>query len=217
MYVLRDTDPVEIRRTQAERRAETRARLLDATVECLSEFGFAGTTTTAVAKRSGLSRGAQLHHFPTKADLVAAAVEHVFESRLVEFRERLALVPNGQGRVGAAVDLIWEFFEGPTFEAWLELTVAGRTEGELGERISVVTDHLHERITAAWHELFPEAADENPDAPLILFCLFEGMALIRLTGSRFIRERSDALLVMVKAFADVLIPEHAPSPTGATS
>ncbi len=138
---------------------------------------------------------------------MAAAVEHVFEARLVEFGERLALVPDGHGRVGPAVDLVWEFFEGPTFEAWLELTVAGRTEGELAEQISVVTDHLHERIIAAWHELFPDAAVANPDAPLLLFCIFEGLALIRLTGSRFIQSRSEHLIVLIKDFADLLIPD----------
>src|SRR5258706_14432846 len=67
------------RRTQAERRAGTRALLLEATVECLAERGYAGTTTTEVARRAGLSRGAQLHHFGTKTDLVTAAVEHLHQ------------------------------------------------------------------------------------------------------------------------------------------
>ncbi|HWL49839.1 MAG TPA: helix-turn-helix domain-containing protein, partial [Acidimicrobiia bacterium] len=58
-----------------------RRRLLEATVECLVELGWAGTTTTVVSERAGVSRGAQLHHFPSKQDLVVAAVEHLSERR----------------------------------------------------------------------------------------------------------------------------------------
>jgi len=69
------------RRTQAERTASTRARLLDATLECLCDLGYARTTTPEIARRAGLSRGAQLHHFPTKAELVTGAIEHLFARR----------------------------------------------------------------------------------------------------------------------------------------
>ena len=47
-----------------------RQRLLEACVECLVERGWSGTSTTLVSQRAGVSRGAQLHHFPTKNDLV---------------------------------------------------------------------------------------------------------------------------------------------------
>ena len=66
-----------LRRSQDERTAQTRARVLDAVLGCLVERGYAGTTTTAVAARAGVSRGAQLHHYRTRAALVAAAVEHL--------------------------------------------------------------------------------------------------------------------------------------------
>ena len=67
------------RRTQEERSAETRTRLLDAAIECLLKLGYAGTTTTEIATRAKVSRGAQLHHYPTKQELLTAAVEHLFE------------------------------------------------------------------------------------------------------------------------------------------
>ena len=67
-----------------------RARLLEATVDCLVERGFAGTSTTLVSERAGVSRGAQLHHFPTKNTLVVAAVEHLTEVRGAELRAAAA-------------------------------------------------------------------------------------------------------------------------------
>ena len=71
-------------RTQAERSATTRQALLDATIACLVEEGYANTTTARVAERAGVSRGAHLHHFQTRSALVAAAVEHLRVRRAEE-------------------------------------------------------------------------------------------------------------------------------------
>ena len=100
------------RRTQEERSAETRARLLDATVESLIEVGYAHTTTTAVCARAGLSRGAQLHHFPTKSELVIAAVAHLTMRRAKEVREEAKRLADLDDRVEAALELIWTSFSG---------------------------------------------------------------------------------------------------------
>src|SRR5882724_13080442 len=70
-----------VRRTQAERSAAMRMRLLDATIECLVTYGYAGTTTHRVAELAGVTRGAQIHHFRAKEDLVVAAIEHLAQQR----------------------------------------------------------------------------------------------------------------------------------------
>ncbi len=93
---------------QQERSETTRTRLMDATVECLVELGWAGTTTTVVAQRAGVSRGAQLHHYPARADLVVAAVEHLGAARFAEAREAAAALPDGPGRTRAVLDMLAE-------------------------------------------------------------------------------------------------------------
>jgi AcrR family transcriptional regulator len=118
----------------------TQRRLLDATVECLVEVGWAGTTTTLVAERAGVSRGAQLHHYPTKAALVLAAVEHLIERRGEELTAEAATLPTlpPRERVDRVVDLLAASFTGPLFAAALELWVAARTDPALREaRVSV--------------------------------------------------------------------------------
>ncbi|MGZ4524496.1 MAG: TetR/AcrR family transcriptional regulator, partial [Mycobacteriaceae bacterium] len=65
--------PLAPRQTQVERSRETRLKLMNAVVECLVEHGWSGTTTALVSARAGVSRGAQLHHFASRGDLVAAA------------------------------------------------------------------------------------------------------------------------------------------------
>lgn len=108
-----------------------RARLLEATIDCLVERGWAGTSTTLVSRRAGVSRGAQLHHFPTKADLVIAAVEHMGERRSAALFEAAATLPEGRRRTRAVLDLLAEHFTSPLFTAALELWVAARSDEHL--------------------------------------------------------------------------------------
>jgi AcrR family transcriptional regulator len=116
---------------QSERTRAMRQRLLDATVDCLVDKGWSGTSTTLVSQRAGVSRGAQLHHFPTKADLVLAAVDHLSETRQAEVVERAAALPHGPGRTRALLEVLADLFTGPLFVAALELWVAARTDPAL--------------------------------------------------------------------------------------
>ncbi|SBT52634.1 TetR/AcrR family transcriptional regulator [Micromonospora narathiwatensis] len=118
-----------------ERSRATRTRLLEATVECLVERGWSGTTTTLVATRAGVSRGAQLHHYPTKAALVTAAVAHLTERRARELRTEAEALPAGPRRLDRVVDLLAAAFTGPLFVAALELWVAARTDRELRDAL----------------------------------------------------------------------------------
>ncbi|MEE6307457.1 TetR/AcrR family transcriptional regulator [Plantactinospora veratri] len=123
------------RTPQRERSRATQARVLEATVECLVERGWSGTTTTVVAARAGVSRGAQLHHYPTKSTLVMAAVEHLAERRAAEIRAEAADLPAGPERLDRVVDMLASAFTGPLFVAALELWVAGRTDPELRDAL----------------------------------------------------------------------------------
>ena len=132
---------VNVRR-QEERSAATRRSLLEATVTCLVELGYTGTTSTAVADRAGLSRGAQLHHFGTQDRLVVAAVEYLAQKRLQRVREQLAGLagaatpterqqPSRDRPQVAALGLLAEALSGPLYAATLELWVAARAHPDL--------------------------------------------------------------------------------------
>jgi AcrR family transcriptional regulator len=116
---------------QEERTRVMRQRLLDATVDCLVEHGWSGTSTTLVSQRAGVSRGAQLHHFPTKTDLVVAAVAHLSEARGRELEDAARQLPTGRRRTRAVLEMLAEHFTSPVFTAALELWVAARTDPEL--------------------------------------------------------------------------------------
>jgi AcrR family transcriptional regulator len=123
-----------------------RQRLLEATVECLVERGWSGTTTTLVSQRAGVSRGAQLHHFPTKSDLVVAAVEHLSEVRGAELAEAASALPTGSRRTRAVLDMLAAHFTSPVFTAALELWVAARTDPALSEAVGPLEQRIGREI-----------------------------------------------------------------------
>jgi len=195
------------RRTQAERSASMRARLLDATLDCLQDLGYARTSTPEIARRAGVSRGAQLHHFPTKAELVTSAVDYVFTQRreqfLRAFRERV----DGGDPAEVAIDILWSMISGPTFHAWLELTVAARTDKELRGPVAALTDRLREIVERTFRELFPAPATPNPFfdvAPRFAFALLDGLALERMQAPR--AESEAAVIDALKALAKLVMP-----------
>lgn len=176
-----------LRRTQEERSAETRTRLLEATIESLGEVGYASTTTTGVCERAGVSRGAQVHHFPRKQDLVVAAVAHLAAKNVHVLRERAAALPedaNGD-RLGAVIGLVAETFGGPLFTAALELWIAARTDAELHAALIPFERVAGRGLVELWREVAGDLA-EHPDFDAVLeltLHLARGMALQKILRS----------------------------------
>jgi AcrR family transcriptional regulator len=148
-----------VRVPQEERTRAMRQRLLEATVDCLVDRGWSGTSTTLVSQRAGVSRGAQLHHFPTKQDLVLAAVEHVMATRGSDLVGAAVELPGGEQRTRAVLAMLAEHFTSKVFVAALELWVAARADPEL--HAAVVP--LEQRVGRDIHRLTIEllGADEG--------------------------------------------------------
>jgi AcrR family transcriptional regulator len=154
------TSSATARVPQEERTRAMRARLMEATVDLLVERGFAGTSTTLVSDRAGVSRGAQLHHFPTKNDLVVAAVGHVTAVRVTELAAAAERgLPQGDRRTRAVLEVLADHFTSPVFTAALELWVAARTDEAL--RAAVVP--LEQKVGRQTHRMTAEllGADES--------------------------------------------------------
>ena len=145
------------RRTQAERRAETREALLDAAMAQLLEAGLSGFTTTEVARRSGLSQGAVFKHFPTKAELLAAVAEHLFGELRVTFERSFRSLPPRARDVSAGLRVLWQQMLDPRLAAAFELYAAARTDRELRERLSPVVRAHVDRIEEMAITVLPDA------------------------------------------------------------
>lgn len=172
------------------RSAVTRERLLDAAIECLIRHGYHGTTTTVVCQHAGLSRGAQLHHFATKDDLLIAAVEHLAHLRFEETATKAKsafLQADGasvEDRIRGGVDLLWQAtFVDDLFFAALELWVAGQSNPSLREQIHRVERDLGRDVSRLFADLFPPEIRETRrgrEGLRDVGYLLRGLALTRL-------------------------------------
>jgi AcrR family transcriptional regulator len=136
MTTAPDKDPPK-RRSNKERTAEMRGRLIDAAIDTLFRLGYSATTTFEVAKVAGVSKGAMLHHFPTQVDLMLATAQFIVESHQRFRREQLfsGTIAPGLPRFYAAADVSWEVNRRPSTIALLEIVMATRSDPTLGRTL----------------------------------------------------------------------------------
>jgi hypothetical protein len=103
---------------------------------------------------------------------------------VAEFRLAVAGIDGAADRAEAAIDVMWSMFEGPAFTAWLELWVAARTDDELRAAVVDMERRFGAESRAAFAEVFPPTADEDPDfrelGRDLAFALMDGLALAAL-------------------------------------
>ncbi|ADG79430.1 Transcriptional regulator, TetR family OS=Tsukamurella paurometabola (strain ATCC 8368 / DSM/ CCUG 35730 / CIP 100753 / JCM 10117 / KCTC 9821 / NBRC 16120/ NCIMB 702349 / NCTC 13040) OX=521096 GN=Tpau_2832 PE=4 SV=1 [Tsukamurella paurometabola] len=124
-----------MRAPQQSRSRETRQRLLETTIASLADRGWGATTVGSVARQAGVSRGAAQHHFPTREDLISAALEYMGEQRIEHARQAGAAVPDGPERPFAVARLIVEYYTDDLFKAALHVWTAAASDDALRERM----------------------------------------------------------------------------------
>ncbi len=172
-------------RSRSERTADSRLLILDAAVACLVEEGYAGASTLAVQARAGVSRGRLLHHFPSRAELLVAAAEHVATTQLDEVRLRAAALmddgPTGRERVDRAIDLMWATFQEPPFWAAMELWTAARTDPALRGALRGEERRLRAAIAAVADGIWGAEIARHPlyaELTELLFTSMRGVAVV---------------------------------------
>jgi AcrR family transcriptional regulator len=171
--------PAPVRRSQQQRLAQTRAKLLDATIEILLHDGYAALTTRAVHELAGVSHGAQVHHFPYRIDLVTAAIDELAQRRIGEFAKHVATLPTDPAdRAGQLLDLVWEDFSSDVFTVFVKVWVAAADDPELHARLVPIEHDLARSIG----EIIRTTAGDLPDThaaarlPAVLHAI-RGLAL----------------------------------------
>ncbi len=172
---------VMTRRTQDQRSTETRRLLLAATVQMLMDVGYANTSTAGIAKRAGVSRGAQTHHYPSKMDLIVAATEEMFGNYAAGLEALAEDLRNGVLDFDGFFDAVWnEVLHGDWFYSSLEIIVAARGDAGLRHQLSPLILDLHDRFEAIWSKTFvavnPEVISSRMALNLALN-VFRGMAV----------------------------------------
>lgn len=139
--------PVRRRRTQAERTAETRKALVDAAVKTIHRLGYGGATAFLIAQEAGVSAGSIVHHFGTRADLMAEVIRSVFEQELQAYDELQQRLHVGT-HVADWPALVWQVLSRPSGMAVLEILLAARSDPKLAERVAPLQASLEQQSVA---------------------------------------------------------------------
>jgi AcrR family transcriptional regulator len=202
----------QVRIPRAQRVEAMQLRLLEATVWCIADKGYAATSTNDVVRRAKVSRGALAHHFPTKAALVNAAAGHLVAKRVLDFESQMARLDPENRTPLAALDILWSFYEQPECRALMELSIAARHDSELRALTSNWDDTYGEVLLMSAAEALPEFA-AKPFAGVLLrtvTAMYDGLGLCDMT-----REVQRTKVSEVRAFFTAMLTQLEPT-IGAT-
>ena len=177
----------QMRRSQAERSATTSASLIAATISALYEKGYAATSTTLVAQLAGVSRGAMLHHYPTKVHLMAATIYAIYESEIAAYAITIREAGNQEDRLDRLIDTAWSCFKSPGGIAQTEVWMATRSNPDLAAAVIPVHNAIvHQSIAGLKSVLGDDLLNNKFKAEHILTYLvsaLRGLALQHVLGS----------------------------------
>lgn len=147
-----------------------KSRLVDATLDCLQEYGYHGTSLSRILETAGASRGAWRHHFASKVELVAEAGKQSLFRDGIELAETIApKIATGEYPLPKLVDFIWEnFYQGRSRNVWVELTVASRTDKQLQELMKPVFSSFVNSLDKIWRIYFKTPCDSSVSVEMVL-------------------------------------------------
>lgn len=191
---------------QAEKSAMTRLAILEATIQCLLELGYANTTTALIANYAGVSRGAMMHHFPSRMSVIKAVVDYLHVLRLKEYREMMSDIDEPHLSLTyevthKSVEAAWNYVNLPSFFAYQELLAASRTDAELEKVISPVEKDFEKQFLLTAKSVFPHVKNlENfTGAHDMVNFVMQGMALSHMTMKKNARAK-----VVITQLSDML-------------
>lgn len=169
-------------RTQQQRREETVARLLQASIDTIIEVGYARASAAVITKRAGVSVGALFRHFETMGDFMAATAYEVLRRQLETFTRQVAEIPADRPALPAALTILRDITAGSTNAVLYELMVAARTDEKLKETLQNVLGQYSAKIHDAARALpgaesFPE--ETFPVIVALMTNVFDGAAIVR--------------------------------------
>jgi len=162
--MARRVGPKAKRRTQDERRRATRAAILTASIELLTEVGYAGFSASGVAARAGVSRGAQEHYFPKKLDLIAAATQHAMDEAVAHARSMAALARHSADPVAQFLMDSEHFFFNPLYRALIESRIAARSDKALARVSNPIVRKARFTLNEIWTDTLRRAGYSRDSA-----------------------------------------------------
>ncbi len=140
---------------------ETRALILEAAVDAITQDGIAGANLTNVARIAGVTRGCIQYYFATTADIVVALTQHVEDRNWKTYLASVERSRGGRNLIDTAIDMVGQPIEDRYRAARLELIMAARTTPKLRPLLERAARNIENAQRAFTDEMFtkPGIAD----------------------------------------------------------
>ncbi|WP_045824062.1 TetR/AcrR family transcriptional regulator [Williamsia herbipolensis] len=178
-------------RPEQERSRQAKRRILDAAVRVLVDEGYAHATTLRIQKEAGISRGGLLHHFPSRDELLVAAVHHLAAERVADLGSRTDWPDDPRDRIAEAVATMWATYAQPYFWASVELWVAARSHEGLREALLPEERAMGAMVRASTDTFFGDDLAAHSDYPMVREVLNTSMRGVALTYAIERRDPAD--------------------------
>lgn len=165
---------------QARKSLATQRQIIETAIRCLVKYGYHDTTYIRISEESGISRGAMRHHFPSRVDIMKAAIKHLHNKRLAAFRKAAVSFPDGSSKTRANIEALWQHVNHPTFMVFIDLALAARKDHELAAIFRPAKRIFRQECYYAALELFPEWLNHREQlrtAIDLALYMMEGMVL----------------------------------------
>ena len=175
------------RRSQEQRKQETRRQLLDAATKLLIDRGMAALTTTSICQEAGLSQGALFKHFETKHHMLCAVAAHLYDFIVAEFEASITALPQ-RPTLDETIEHLANYFDSPQVRAVYDFHTTARVDPELRETLQECQQRHAENIAASALRLLPEYTS-HPKFPAAVYTVI--MLLQGSTVSGMVRRPPD--------------------------
>jgi AcrR family transcriptional regulator len=188
---------------QQLRSRNTREKLINAALDCIAELGFHGATMDLIVARAGVSRGAQVHHFPTKLTLITEAFDAMLNSFIVDLRSHMESIRLRDEKPNELFKYLWEtYFSAQLFSVTMELVVQAKTNVELRTELIPIVERFHRNIDDSWYLLCRDSNAEDNKLVLMLnltLSLLRGMGFQKVLWDRpeYFRQLLDEWLAIL--------------------
>ncbi|WP_249978638.1 TetR/AcrR family transcriptional regulator [Vreelandella olivaria] len=166
------------RQNQEERSRQTQARVTQATLECILEKGIRATSTVDIARQAGVSRGALVHHYPSKTLLMQAALEDLLSREVESVRHMAAQVKAGELNFDSLLKALHEHFKGDLYMVTLEYLTNARTDPDIMKVLVPLAARFNDSLEQIWEQLVASSehtSHQNRVALNATLCMMRGM------------------------------------------
>lgn len=153
----------KVHRSQADRSAATREKVIEAARDVLFAQGYSGTTMQAIRKAAGMSVGAIQHHFPTKAKIMAAVIAKFSVHRMQVYAEAIRRGTTPRESMENLIDANFQMLRGPEMAAALEIHLARRNDTELEREVGPGTRRFDRRVRLWVYKILRAAGIEDDE------------------------------------------------------